>query len=118
MKKIAVVFTQSAFSQSSSREAQDLAMALAAVEHQVTLIYLGAAITQLLPLTAAPNFGVKDFTAAQKLFALYDIEQVIVAADAMLLYQLTADELRIDVTELNTADISTLLLQQDHILRC
>ncbi len=93
-------------------------MALAAVEHQVTLIYLGAAVTQLLPLSSTQNLGVKDFTAAQKLFALYDIEQVVVAEDAMLLYQLTVNDLRIDAAVLATTEINTLLLQQDHILRC
>ncbi len=118
MKKVAIVFTQSAFSFSNSREAQDLAMALAAVEHQVTLVYLGAAVTQLLPLSPAQNLGVKDFTAAQKLFALYDIEQVVVAEDAMLLYQLALNDLRIEAAVLAKAEINTLLLQQDHVLRC
>ena len=118
MKKIAVVLTQSAFMSHTSREAQDLAMALAAVEHQVTLVYLGAAVTQLLPLSSTQNFGVKDFTPAQKLFALYDIEQVVVAEDAMSLYQLTKDNLRIDASVLAKAEISALLMQQDHILRC
>jgi tRNA 2-thiouridine synthesizing protein C len=101
-----------------SREAQDLAMALAAVEHQVTLIYLGDAATQLLPLALTQNLGVKDFTSAQKLFALYDIAQVIVAEEAMMLYQLTVNDLRIDAAVLATPEISALLLQQDHILRC
>jgi tRNA 2-thiouridine synthesizing protein C len=118
MKKIAVVLTQSAFMSHVSREAQDLAMALTAVEHQVTLIYLGTAVTQLLPLSTAENFGVKDFTLGQKLFGLYDIEQVVVAEDAMLLYQLVVNDLRIDAAVLATPEISALLLQQDHILRC
>jgi len=118
MKKIAVVLTQSAFMSHVSREAQDLAMALAAVEHQVTLIYLADAVTQLLPLALTQNLGVKDFTSAQKLFALYDIEQVIVAEEAMMLYQLAVNDLRIDAAVLATPEISALLLQQDHILRC
>ncbi len=117
MKKIALVFTQSAFSQSISREAQDLALALAAVEHEVTLIYLDAAVTQLLP-AAQQHFGVKDFTLSQKLFALYDIHQVVVARDAMALFQLDVNELRIDAELLSNDDIKALLLTQDHIVRC
>lgn len=118
MKKIALIFTQSAFSQAVSREAQDLALALAAIEHQMTLIYLDAAVTQLIPVADDARLGIKNFPVAQKLFAMYDISQIVVASDAMALYQLAAEDLRIKADCYCAAQIAALLVQQDHIIRC
>lgn len=118
MKKIALILTQSAFSHAVSREAQDLALALAAVEHQITVIYLDAAVTQLLPADTSHDLGVKNFPAAQKLFAMYDIAQVVVASDAMALYGLTEADLRITADWYSTAQIVALLAEQNHIIRC
>ncbi len=74
MSTILLVMQHSAFCDASSREGQDLAMALAATEHQVSLLYREEAVLQLLPL--ASPVAVKDFTKAQKLFQLYDIEDI------------------------------------------
>jgi tRNA 2-thiouridine synthesizing protein C len=117
MVKIALVLQQSAFTSALAREAHDMLLALAAVEHQLTVIYLGEAVCQLLPTAVHANLGCKDFTPGQKLFGLYEIEQLLVSSDACLQYRLTADHFRVPVQLCSMAELQQQLSQQQHILR-
>lgn len=115
--KIALVLQQSAFDSALAREAHDMLLALAAVEHQLTVIYLGAAVCQLLPTADNADLGCKDFTPGQKLFGLYDIEQLLVSREACSQYQLKSDDLRLPVQLCSLAELQQQLSQQTHILR-
>jgi tRNA 2-thiouridine synthesizing protein C len=117
MKKIAVVLSQSPFDGAISREAHDMIMALAAVEHEVTVIYQDAAVLQLLPIRTTANLGCKDYTPAQKLFELYEIAAVVANASALQRYQILPEQCLISVTAMCDDNIRALLAQQQHILR-
>ncbi len=117
MVKIALVLQNSPFDGSTAREAQDMLLALAAVEHQVSVIYLDAAVLQLLAPASNANVGCKDFTPTQKLFGFYDIEQLLVCASAMAKYQLSETDLRIPVQICQHAELQQHLQQQQFILR-
>lgn len=95
MQQVLIVMRHSAWHDSQAREAQDLALAMAAMEHPVNLLYLGEAVLQLLPFAGKP-VG-KDFTIAQKLFPMYDIGEIYVCANALRQYQLDATLLRLPV---------------------
>lgn len=114
MRRCVIIQQQSAWSGNAAREAQDLALALAATEHQVTLLYRGAAVTQFLPL--ATPLIIKDFTVMQKLFALYDIAQVAVCQQAMAEFQLSTDQLRLTVDVLDEHAQCALLDQADFVV--
>lgn len=114
MRRAVIIQQHSAWSSSAAREAQDLALALAAAEHQVTLLYRGASVTQLLPLAQPPIL--KDFTVTQKLFALYDIEQVAVCQQAMAEFQLSANRLRLTVDVLDEPAQRALLDLADFVV--
>jgi tRNA 2-thiouridine synthesizing protein C len=96
MQQVLIVMRHSAWHDSQAREAQDLALAMAAMEHQVNILYLGEAVLQLLPLSG--KLVGKDFTLAQKLFPLYDIGEIYVCATALHQYQLEPSMLRLPVT--------------------
>lgn len=117
MKKIAVILNHSPFDGAISREAHDMIMALAAVEHQVTVIYQDAAVLQLLPVSSTANLGCKDYTPTQKLFELYEVTAVIANTSALQQYQISPEQCLIAVTAKSDQDIHTLLAQQQHILR-
>lgn len=117
MKKIAVVLQHSPFNSALSREAQDMIMALAAVEHQVTVIYQNAAVLQLLAPKDDASIGCKDFIPAQKLFDLYDIAAVVANRSAFAKYQITSDQTIIPVSQLSDVEIADLLAEQQHVLR-
>lgn len=117
MKKIAVLLSHSPFDGAISREAHDMIMALAAVEHQVTVIYQDAAVLQLLPVSAQAQLGCKDYTPAQKLFDLYEVAALIADAAAFKRYQMSVEQCLLPVSVLSCPDIQHLLAQQQHILR-
>jgi len=113
MQQILIICRHSALTGSLAREAQDMAMALAALDHQVSLLYLGEAVLQLLPRSHSP--AVKDFTLAQKLFALYDIDQVYVCAQALARFGIDKADLRIPCQAV-PAEGALLLAQFQQIL--
>jgi tRNA 2-thiouridine synthesizing protein C len=114
MAKIVLILQHSAWSGAAAREAQDLSLALAATEHQVTLLYRDAAVLQLLPLAQA--LTVKDFTVAQKLFDLYDLDAVCVCQQSLAYFELTTEQLRIPVELVDRSAQSALLNQADFVL--
>lgn len=104
MQNILVILRSSAFLDSKAREAQDMAMALAAIELPVDLLYLGEAVLQLLPLTGTT--ACKDFTVAQKLFPLYDIGNIYVCAKALQQYHIEPTALRLPVIIVDDAGLA------------
>lgn len=87
--KILVLIRHSPFSQVTSREAQELAFALAAVEHQVSVCYLAEGVLHLVETASNAAIGAKDFTVQQKLFGLYEIEQAFACQDALQQFGVT-----------------------------
>jgi tRNA 2-thiouridine synthesizing protein C len=117
MKKIAILLCHSPFDSALSREANDMIMALAAIEHQVTVIYQAAAVLQLLPVHHGAALGCKDYTPTQKLFELYEVAAVIASASALAHYHIEAEQCLLPVTVMSDEQIQLLLAQQQHILR-
>jgi tRNA 2-thiouridine synthesizing protein C len=117
MKKIAVLLCHSPFDSAISREANDMIMALAAVEHQVTVIYQDTAVLQLLPISNSASLGCKDFTPAQKLFDLYEVAAVVACAASISRFNIQLAQCLVPVTTLSEDAIATLLTQQHHVLR-
>lgn len=114
MARILILQQHSAWSSAKAREAQDLSLALAATEHQVTLLYREAAVLQLLPLHE--SLALKDFTKSQKLFELYDIDSVCICQHALQKFQLTAEQLRIETKVLDLSGQQALINQADMVL--
>ncbi len=98
MKHILLILSQSPFEKMIAREGQELALAFSAVEHQVHIFYCGKGVLQLHPIETSPELAVKNYPVQQKLFAMYDIEQVYVDSSAFALYHLNSTTLRCDVT--------------------
>jgi tRNA 2-thiouridine synthesizing protein C len=117
VKRILLVTETSAFASAKAREGHDLLLALAAVEHQVSVLYRGAGVTQLA-ITATHGAPVKDFTKSQKLFTLYDIDAVYACTESLAFYHLTADVLNITVDTVAVAQQQQLLSQFDEVILC
>lgn len=104
MKKILVIMSSAPFGGIKAREGQDMLMALAAVEHSVSVLYCGAGVLQLRQ--QGTKLPVKDFTVQQKLFELYDIAQVFACRNSMMAWQLDPKDLKIDVNLIDTNEFS------------
>ncbi len=115
MKKMLVIMQQSPFISAKAREAQDLLMALAAVEHEVSVLYRGAAICQLLPKSNEFK-DFKDFTKAQKLFDLYDVADVYYCAHSHQQFQHLA--LQRECQPLDLTQQQALIADYDEVFVC
>ena len=115
MKKILVIMQHSAFASAKARETQDLLMALAAVEHEVSVLYRGEGVSQSLAKSNEFN-DLKDFTKAQKLFDLYDVAAVYYCEHSHQQYQYLA--LQRACIPLNISQQQALIAEFDEVLVC
>lgn len=115
--KIAVLVTSLPIDGIAARESLDLIFALAAVDHQVSVIFSGDAVYQLVKADDSANLMVKDFRRSFKLFELYDIEQLYVCAESLRRRQLQANALVLDMQPLESAELSQLFSTQQHVIK-
>lgn len=115
--KIAVLLTHLPLQGIAARESLDLIFALAAVDHQVSVIFSGDAVYQLLAGNDSTALMVKDFRRSFKLFELYDIEDIYVCAESLRKRNLHASELVLNLQSLEQTELSQLLYTQQHIIK-
>lgn len=115
--KIAVLVTHLPFHGAAARESLDLIFALAAVDHQVSVIFSENAVYQLVKADDSAELMVKDFRRSFKLFELYDIEHLYICADSLRQRQLQVNELVLDLQPLESAELSQLLYTQHHVIK-
>jgi tRNA 2-thiouridine synthesizing protein C len=116
MRNILIVQQHSPFNCSSGREALDLALALAAVEHSVSMLFCADAVYQLLATTDQADFKLKAYPRGFSLFGLYDIEQVFVCQQALTTRRIDTEQLSIAVTPLDRAGITALISNQHQVI--
>ena len=115
--KIAVVVTKLPLQGIEARESLDLIFALAAVDHQVSVIFSGDAVYQLTKADDSIALMVKDVRRSFKLFELYDIDQLYVCADSLKQRHIKASELVLDLKLLEAAELSQLLFTHQHLIK-
>lgn len=116
MRNIMLIQRHSSFNTSHGRESFDLAMALAAVEHKVSLLFMADAVFQLMPLSDNPQLQLKPYQHGFKLFDLYEIEQVLVCENSLEQRGLTCADLIINATIANSAMIKNCLANQHQVI--
>ena len=116
MQHIAIIQRQSPFNSSSGREALDLILALAAVEHHLTVIFSGDGIYQLLPVNLNNAFSLKRYQQGFKLFGLYEIDQLYVCHQSMEQRQIKLGDLALTAQQLDPLSLQQLLIKQQHIV--
>ena len=115
-KKIAVVCRQPPYGSSLAREALDAAMAAAAFDQQVSLIFVGDGVWQLCRQQQPEAIDQRSFEKQLALLPLYEVEQLFADVDALRARGLAADDLSLPVKLLEPQAVATLLRQQDVVL--
>lgn len=114
---IAVLVTSLPLHGIAARESLDLIFAMAAVDHQVSVIFSGDAVYQLVKSDASTEIMVKDFRRSFKLFELYDIEQLYVCAASLRQRQLHANELVLNIQPIEHDELNQLLSAHQHLIK-
>ena len=91
--KIAVLVTSLPLDGIAARESLDLIFALAAVDHQVSVIFSDDAVYQLVQADDSAELMVKDFRRSFKLFELYDIENLYICADTLVAFDVACQSI-------------------------
>jgi tRNA 2-thiouridine synthesizing protein C len=116
MRNIMLIQRHSTFNTSHGRESFDLAMAMAAVEHKVSLLFMADAVFQLLAINDTAALQLKPYQHGFKLFDLYEIEQVLVCHTSMQQRGITAAELAITATVADQSLIQHCIAQQHQVI--
>lgn len=114
-KKILIICRKPPYGTSLSREAIDVALACAAFEQDMALLFLGDGIYQLLKDQQTDTIKSKNHGKVLSALPLYDIDQVYIDFEAMQKRQVATEDLLIPVNELSNDDIIALMQSSDVI---
>ena len=82
--RLLVVFRRGPYGSSLPRAGHDLALAAAALEQDVSVLFMDDGVWQLLDNQEASAIGAKTVSRTLASFALYDIDQFFVDAESLL----------------------------------
>ncbi|WP_167854867.1 sulfurtransferase complex subunit TusC [Mangrovimicrobium sediminis] len=117
-KRQLLVLRHAPYHGAAARAAVDLALAMAAFEQDVELLFLGDGVLQLLKDQAADALGRKSLGRILSSLPLYDIERVYVDAAALARFAIAADALVLPVEPLAEAEIHALMNACDQLVSC
>ncbi|RJX65013.1 sulfurtransferase complex subunit TusC [Vibrio sinensis] len=116
MSQLTYLFTSAPHSSSSGREGVDALLAASAYSEDISVIFMGDGVYQLLLGQQADSILCKDYAPMLKLFELYDIEQVYVCQTSLTERGLTQADLIIDAERSSYEQIRDVLQQAGKIL--
>ena len=116
MASLLISVRHAPYGTSLARAGVDTALAAAAFEQPVTLLFQGAGVLNLLPAQDAAAIGAKDMARLLASLPLYDIETLYVDAAAAERYGIADTELPAGSELLDSEGMRQLLLDADHLL--
>ena len=115
-KSLLVVIRHSPYGSSLAKAALDVALAAAAFEQSVKLLFLGDGVLQLLPDQDSHAAGAKNIGRQLASLPLYDIDTVYVDAEAAARYRIDLARTPVATHALQGAQIHELMASCDHLL--
>lgn len=115
-KRLLVVLRHSPYGASLSRSGLDAALAAAAFEQPVTLLFLGDGVLQLLPGQDGRAVGNKTLGRQLASLPLYDVEEVFADAAAVQRYAVDLETAPLPATAVDGDAMRRLLAECAHVL--
>ena len=115
-KSLLLLIRHSPYGSSLARASIDVALAAAAFDQAISLLFVGDGVLQLLPEQQTERQGVRNLGKLLASLPLYDIEQVYVDAEAARRYQLDLNTAPLKAQALDREAMSRLLLTHDHLM--
>ncbi|UUM30858.1 sulfurtransferase complex subunit TusC [Vibrio japonicus] len=116
MSQLTYLFRSAPHSTSSGREGIDALLAASAYCENITVIFIGDGVYQLLHGQQPESILSKDYAPMLKLFDLYDIEQVYVCKESLASRGLAQADLIIEVESLDMAGVKSKLQHSGKLL--
>ncbi|MCB1854817.1 MAG: sulfurtransferase complex subunit TusC [Halieaceae bacterium] len=111
-----VIIRQPPYSGSLARAGIDTALAHAAFERPLEVLFMGDGVLQLLPDQAPESLGRKSLARLLASLPLYGIEQVYADAEAATRYRLDLARAPLAVVPLTASAMGDLLRAHDNLL--
>lgn len=115
-KTVLIVLRHSPYGSSLAKASLDVALATAAFEQSVDLLFLGDGVLQLLPNQDSNSLGIKNVGRHLASLPLYDINYVYVDAQAAARYKLDLREAPVATRVLDLNEMHQLMVGYDHLL--
>lgn len=115
-KTVLMILRRSPYGSSLAGASLDAALASAAFEQPVDVLFLGDGVLQLQPGQESEGAGVRNKGKVLASLPLYGIEQVYVDAGAAERYRLDLGALPLPTTALDPAAMRELMSSYDHLL--
>ena len=115
-KRFLIVCRRPPYGESYAREALDVALAAAAFEQPVALLFLGDGVTQLLSAQDSTAIAEKSLEKQLGALPLYDIDDIYVDASTLRERGFSMDNLSLPAQPLETDAVAALLQRHDIVL--
>ncbi len=115
-KKLLFVSRKAPYGSSMARDALDALLAASVYDQDLSVLFMGDGVFQLVKDQAAHRAGMKSLAASLPALPLYDIEKIYVQQSALEQRGLADAELVIPATALEDGDITDLMEQQEAML--
>jgi tRNA 2-thiouridine synthesizing protein C len=115
-KKLLFISHKAPYGSFASKEALDAALASAAFGQDISLLFKGDGVYQLLPQQSASLLERKSIGAILGALELYEVNKVFVCEQSLLSRGLKDIKLAIEAHALDSSALQALLSEQDHIL--
>ncbi|MDJ0657070.1 MAG: DsrE family protein [Xanthomonadales bacterium] len=106
-----ITITDAPFVDGRARERLDLALMALALDHQVSVVFAGEGVLQLVP--DRQSGPIRDFTRAIGSLALYGARGVYASAGSLRRYGLTPDQLTVQVEVLDDEGLARMRQDQE-----
>jgi tRNA 2-thiouridine synthesizing protein C len=116
LSQLTYLFRSAPHGSNAGREGVDALLAASAYCEDITVLFFGDGVYQLLLGQDPTGILSKDYAPMLKLFDLYDIEQVFVCADSLAERGLAQADLVIDAEVLRTEQFKDKLQQAGKLL--
>ena len=115
-KRWLVLLRRPPYGTNLSKAGLDTALAAAAFDQPVDVLFMGDGVLQLVPQQDGESLGVKTLGKQIASLPMYDIEQVYVDATAARDYAIDLEEVPVAVTPLDDDGIAELIAGADALL--
>ncbi|TQV73459.1 sulfurtransferase complex subunit TusC [Exilibacterium tricleocarpae] len=115
-KKIMVINTHAPYGKATARESLDAVLAASAYDQDLSLLFLGDAVFQLLQQQDTAALEAKSLSTALPVLPLYDVTAIYAQQSALDARGLTRADLVLDVECLENHQITALMDSQDILL--
>jgi len=115
-KTLLVIIRHAPYGNSLARASLDTALAAAAFDQPVELLFLGEGVLQLIPDQDSAAIDVRNIGKLITSLPLYDIDAVHVDAQAAARYAIEVEQLPLEVRLLDATAVSQLMADCDHLV--